>query len=481
MDILIQAARVGADAAALRRAAEAVTDWEAVKGQAARHGLLPLLYSRLRQHCPDAIPAAVAEDLRKAYLANAARNMMMTAELKAVMGWLEAEDVPAIAYKGPTLAAWAYGDIALREFCDLDILVRPSDKTRAIAVLIANGCVPKGAPGAADLSGNCEIGLATPAGCDRGPALGRLTALLAIGRHRCGADACPPGGHGRRRAARRSAPTTCLRVSLCTERGTAGRRSAWICDVANLVRVAPIGWDALLADRRTRRIFHVALLLAADLLSAPVPPEVIAKARRDTVAVNVARQIEHNLFTEDGDIAGRPAGAMMQLRMAGTLRDKARYVWRRALEANQTDNDFLPLPPRLKPMLHVVRPFRVLGKIISRGGLRPRLRRASGAALRPALHHMPINIPFSARVSVPDGVLARNLEGESVVLNLKTEKYFGLDEVGTRMWTLLTDAGNIQSAYDSLAAEYRRRAGTVARRHGEADRRTGGARAADGE
>ncbi len=145
----------------------------------------------------------------------------------------------------------------------------------------------------------------------------------------------------------------------------------WICDVANLVRVAPLGWDALLADRRTRRIFHVALLLAADLLSAPVPPEVIAKARRDTVAVEVARQIEHNLFTEDGDIAGRPAGAMMQLRMAGTLRDKARYVWRRALEANQTDNDFLPLPPRLKPLLHVIRPFRVMGKIITRG-LQPR-------------------------------------------------------------------------------------------------------------
>jgi hypothetical protein len=67
---------------------------------------------------------------------------------------------------------------------------------------------------------------------------------------------------------------------------------------------------------------------------------------------------------------------------------------------------------------------------------------------------MPINIPFTARVAVPDGVLARNLEGESVVLNLKTEKYFGLDEVGTRMWTLLTDATSIQSAYDSLAAEY---------------------------
>jgi len=67
---------------------------------------------------------------------------------------------------------------------------------------------------------------------------------------------------------------------------------------------------------------------------------------------------------------------------------------------------------------------------------------------------MPTNIPFTAQVAVPDGVLSRNLEGESVVLNLQTEKYFGLDEVGTRMWALLTGAGSIQSAYENLVAEY---------------------------
>ena len=366
MDILIQAARIGADAAALRQAAEAVTDWEAVMGQAARHGLLPLLYSRLRQHCPDAVPAGVSEDLRKAFLANAARNMMMTAELKAVMGWLEAGDVPAIAYKGPTLAAWAYGDIALREFCDLDILVRPSDKDRAISTLVANGCVPTRAAGAAELSGNCEIGLATPGGCDVDLHWAISPPYFAT------IDTTAWWGRAHRVETAGVLLPTFAADDMFACLATHAARHCWSslglgCDVANLVRVAPIHWDVLNADRRTRRIFHVALLLSAELLSAPVPPEVIAKARRDTVAANVARQIEHNLFTEDGDIAGRPAGAMMQLRMAGTLRDKARYVWRRALEANQTDNDFLPLPPRLKPLLHVIRPFRVVAKILRQG------------------------------------------------------------------------------------------------------------------
>jgi hypothetical protein len=49
-----------------------------------------------------------------------------------------------------------------------------------------------------------------------------------------------------------------------------------------------------------------------------------------------------------------------------------------------------------------------------------------------------------ARVTVPEGVLVRELEGESVMLNLNSEFYFGLDEVGTRMWAVLTNANEIK-------------------------------------
>ena len=48
----------------------------------------------------------------------------------------------------------------------------------------------------------------------------------------------------------------------------------------------------------------------------------------------------------------------------------------------------------------------------------------------------------------------RELEGESVILDLDSEKYFGLDEVGTHMWQLVTAAETIQSAFDTLLNEY---------------------------
>jgi Coenzyme PQQ synthesis protein D (PqqD) len=61
---------------------------------------------------------------------------------------------------------------------------------------------------------------------------------------------------------------------------------------------------------------------------------------------------------------------------------------------------------------------------------------------------------FEDRVAVPTHVLVRVLDGESVLLNVNTERYYGLDHTGTRMWQLLTESPNIDAAYQSLLAEF---------------------------
>jgi len=58
------------------------------------------------------------------------------------------------------------------------------------------------------------------------------------------------------------------------------------------------------------------------------------------------------------------------------------------------------------------------------------------------------------RAAVPAHVLVRLLDRESVLLNLATERYFGLDETGTRMWQLLTTLPNIDAAFQELLAEF---------------------------
>lgn len=63
-------------------------------------------------------------------------------------------------------------------------------------------------------------------------------------------------------------------------------------------------------------------------------------------------------------------------------------------------------------------------------------------------------ISFTDRATIPANVLIRFLDQESVLLNLNTERYFGLDEVGTRMWQLITSAPTIDTAYFQLIDEF---------------------------
>ena len=65
-----------------------------------------------------------------------------------------------------------------------------------------------------------------------------------------------------------------------------------------------------------------------------------------------------------------------------------------------------------------------------------------------------MTISFTDRVAVPDGVLISHLQEESVILNLESERYFGLDDVGTRFLTVLTTSESIDAAYETLRQEY---------------------------
>ncbi len=63
-------------------------------------------------------------------------------------------------------------------------------------------------------------------------------------------------------------------------------------------------------------------------------------------------------------------------------------------------------------------------------------------------------LPLNQKVSAAQNALVQNLEGESIVLNLQTEKYFSLDDIGTRICQVLIEKDSIQTAIDTLFAEY---------------------------
>ncbi|BAZ65653.1 MAG: nucleotidyltransferase family protein [Pelatocladus maniniholoensis HA4357-MV3] len=118
-------------------------DWQDVIGNAYKHGLMPLLYTNLNAIAPDIVPKNVLNQLRNIFYTNAQRSLMLTGELVQLLRLLQENEILAVPYKGPVLANLLYGNIGLRQFCDLDILVQQQDVLKFKNLLITRGYRPK--------------------------------------------------------------------------------------------------------------------------------------------------------------------------------------------------------------------------------------------------------------------------------------------------------------------------------------------------
>ncbi|MBC1224356.1 nucleotidyltransferase family protein [Nostoc sp. UCD121] len=113
-------------------------DWTYLIHLASRHGVMPLLYQSLNT-CPEVVPKTILGQLRSYFHANALHNLFLTQELLKLLELFQENNIRAIAYKGPVLAASVYGNLSLRQFSDLDILVHEQDFLKAKDLLILGG------------------------------------------------------------------------------------------------------------------------------------------------------------------------------------------------------------------------------------------------------------------------------------------------------------------------------------------------------
>jgi hypothetical protein len=123
----------------MRRLLQHEIDWEQLIHLGQRHRVMPLLYWSLNTACPDVVPPAILDRLKRRFNVNRFHNLFLTNELITLLDLFKAHEVIAIPYKGPVLAARVYGDVSLRQFVDLDILVSESNILRAKNILVSHG------------------------------------------------------------------------------------------------------------------------------------------------------------------------------------------------------------------------------------------------------------------------------------------------------------------------------------------------------
>lgn len=106
---------------------------------ASAHGLLPSLYLLVSAHVPRSIPEAA----RTEFESQSNKSLAYARELPRIVEHLEQSGIQSIPIKGPLLAHTAFGNVFSRTPNDLDVIVRPDERDRAIEVLAKLGYRPK--------------------------------------------------------------------------------------------------------------------------------------------------------------------------------------------------------------------------------------------------------------------------------------------------------------------------------------------------
>ncbi|MBZ5693957.1 MAG: nucleotidyltransferase family protein [Acidobacteriia bacterium] len=345
-------------------------DWDYLLSEAAANSITPLLAGQLSA-AADTVAPGHLERLKQLARANAMRCLVLTAELIKIIDLFRSERIQAIPYKGPVLAAQAYGDISLREYEDLDIILRQRDMAKANEIITSLGyrarfpwVLSAGAPASVvpgeynyrDAARSMTIELHTEVTLRHFPVppdlddLAKRLMPVSLSGH----DVWTFGAEDM--------------LSLLCIHGSKDfwERISWIADIAEFVQSqSQLDWNQVFQRTEAlhaERMLHLGLALAAGLLDAPMPDEVISRVRGDRVATGVASEIERRLLAR----SPHPLGAAQVFRYRRRMVEGAFAGWRYALRLAtipaEEDWQSVRLPGPLAPLYVALRPFRLLRK-----------------------------------------------------------------------------------------------------------------------
>jgi len=334
---------------------------------AKRHAVLPLVHRYLNLECPGVVPGTAMAELRTQWQFVILYNRHLTNELVRLIGLLSAAGIPAVTFKGPVLAAMAYGSIELRQFVDLDILVRQTDLPRVAEILTAEGYLSPHTR---------REGLATGYFQECEDAFFAAGALGAVDVHwkvtpRSFRFAPDEESFWRRARAvdlkfgtvTAIAPEDLL-LYICVHAAKHGWiKLGSICDVAEIIRARPAIDLMTMLDEATalgsRRIFLTGIYLAHELVGAPITGDVVEIARRDTAVRALASRVATRLFSGTGPGQSRFDPWVVPIRSIQGARARMHYVLSRLMAPTMGDYELIRLPRPLFPLYWAIRPFRM--------------------------------------------------------------------------------------------------------------------------
>jgi hypothetical protein len=340
---------------------------------ASQHGVLPTVYKTLRKLSQEhrlneehstTLQPLIAE-LKSAYMQIARRNMMMTAELLRIVKLLEQNGIMALPFKGPTLAQLAYGDITLRQFGDLDILIKQADVEMAAELLESSGY-----QNTLQIPQNQE---------ERWYRRAKDMVLFHPGKqiyvelhwhlldedHPVKFDARSVWENPQTVMINGQAIRTFSNESLVCYLGIHGskhlwERLGWIKDIDQMVRTGAIDWERIHTGGGERRMLLLGFYLADDFFRTPLPNRLHRQIDGPVWLSELRGFILGSWNTHGGMFSDTAA----MLRLFPTLRMKLRYLHKVIITPSKHEYRFADFPKGLHWLYYIVRLYLLIRKYL---------------------------------------------------------------------------------------------------------------------
>jgi hypothetical protein len=310
--------------------------------------------------------------LQQRYQTNLHKALFLSRELIRILDCLSAAGLEVVPYKGPALADAIYGDIALRQSGDIDLLIRPHDLPRICSAVRELGYVPNWSLSEAEqlayLQSGCECAFDGPAGRNL------LEVQWAIQPRFYAIDFDMNGLFHRAvtvsvagRPMKTPSHADLLLVLSAHAAKHVWGRLIWLCDVAQLMNVKTLDWSWIgsrAQDLGIVRILRVTMLAAQRLLGAAIPAAAQGSLPEDLATAALVAEIEVHITSEATYNVESLSYFRLMMRLRERPADWLRFLQRLALTPGPSEWRTVRLPRPLFPLYRLVRLSRLAARLV---------------------------------------------------------------------------------------------------------------------
>lgn len=338
---------------------------------AGEHGVRPQLIGSLRSLSWEAVPAPARQTLETYQRFHGARALALGEELARLAAAFAKQGIPFVTFKGLALAIALYGDLARREYSDLDLLVPEHRIDDAERLLESLGYVAAAGDRAFRRAflGYLRQCAFVHSGIDAVVDLHWAFSGVHVPFPLAVADAWRDIGHVTMGAHVLPTVTGENLALLLAGHGTkeSWRCLSWVADFALLIDRQPeLDWTSIHRRARAEGCGNTVLLgcaLALELLGTPMPLEMaglIARSPRvPALAADLARRLRA------GELESLEEENFTDFNLCDSRFDKLKAVLRLAVMRTSGDYEAMKLPQALWPVYYATRPFRLAAKALS--------------------------------------------------------------------------------------------------------------------